>query len=140
VLASLRLAPVQCLTWGHPETSGYPTIDYFLSSDLMEPPGGEDHYTEKLIRLPTLSVYYEPSDDDSVDVTRQGLGLRPGATAFWCGQSLYKYLPQDDEVYPRIARAVPDCQFVFIEHPNGKAATEVFWRRLTQAFAAHGLA
>src|SRR3954469_6306528 len=30
-LAALRLAPVQCMSWGHPETSGYPTIDYFLS-------------------------------------------------------------------------------------------------------------
>jgi predicted O-linked N-acetylglucosamine transferase (SPINDLY family) len=140
VLAALRLAPVQCLSWGHPETSGYPTIDYFLSSDLMEPPGGEDHYTERLIRLPNLSVYYEPFDVGAADVSRQGLGLRPGATAFWCGQSLFKYLPQDDEVYPRIAREVPDCQFVFIEHPNGKAASEVFRQRLERAFAVHALA
>ena len=51
-LASLRLAPIQCTSWGHPDTSGLPTIDYFLSSDLMEPPDADDHYTEKLIRLP----------------------------------------------------------------------------------------
>ena len=35
-LAALRLASVQCATWGHPDTSGLPTIDYFVSSDLME--------------------------------------------------------------------------------------------------------
>ena len=31
-LAFARLAPVQCVTWGHPVTTGIPTIDYFLSS------------------------------------------------------------------------------------------------------------
>src|SRR5262249_36920410 len=36
-LAAQRLANVQCNSWGHPETSGFPTLDYFLSSDLMEP-------------------------------------------------------------------------------------------------------
>ena len=40
-LAAMRLAPVQCVTWGQPETSGMPTIDYFLSSALMEPPDGD---------------------------------------------------------------------------------------------------
>ena len=36
-----------------------------------------------------------------------------------------------DDIYPRIAQAVPDCQFAFIEHPLGKSATEVFRKRLT---------
>ena len=138
-LAALRLAPVQCMSLGHPDTSGYPTIDYFLSSDLMEPPDGDDHYTERLIRLPNLSVYYEPLDAAPATVTRSGLCLRPDATVFWCGQSPFKYLPRHDDVFPRIARAVPDCQFAFVEHPLGKSATEVFRKRLERAFTAHGL-
>ena len=36
-LAGLRLAPVQCVSLGHPMTTGLPTMDYFLTSDLMEP-------------------------------------------------------------------------------------------------------
>src|SRR5262245_50988794 len=137
-LAALRLAPVQAMSLGHPDTSGYPTMDYFLSSDLMEPPNGDEHYSETLIRLPNLSVYYDPLDTPPVAVTRTDLGLRAGATVFWCGQSLFKYLPRHDEVFPRIAQALGDCQFAFIEHPKGKAATEVFRRRLERAFAAHG--
>ena len=39
------------MAWGHPETSGLPTIDYFLTSALMEPEDGDDHYTERLVRL-----------------------------------------------------------------------------------------
>ena len=138
-LAAQRLAPVQCTSWGHPETSGIATLDYFLSSDLMEPPGADALYTEKLVRLPNLSIYYEPVDLGTVDSSRAQLGLRTDAAAFWCGQSLYKYLPQFDDVFVRIALEAPHSQFVFIKHHAGPRVTEVFRERLTRAFAARGL-
>src|SRR5712691_10277764 len=58
-LAGLRLAPVQCVTWGHPTTTGLPTVDYFLSSALMELAEGTQHYTEKMVPLPGLSIWYD---------------------------------------------------------------------------------
>ncbi|HEU0216219.1 MAG TPA: tetratricopeptide repeat protein, partial [Stellaceae bacterium] len=137
-LAAQRLAPAQCISWGHPETSGFPTLDYFLSSDLMEPPDGEEHYTERLVRLPNLSVYYEPLDTEPVALGRADLGLRPAATIFWCGQSLFKYLPQFDQVFARIAGQAGDCQLAFIEHPTTQV-TALFKQRLERAFAAAGL-
>ncbi len=138
-LAAQRLAAVQCNSWGHPDTSGFPTIDYYLSSDLMEPPNGQDHYTERLVRLPNLSIYYQPIDAQPASVSRQDLVLRSTAVVYWCGQSLYKYLPQFDEVFPRIARAVGDCQFAFIQYHKGPHITELFHRRLDRAFSAFGL-
>jgi protein O-GlcNAc transferase len=137
-LAAQRLAAVQCNSWGHPDTSGFPTIDYFLSSELMEPPDGQDHYTERLVLLPNLSIYYEPPDRQPVSLDRAELGLRPGATVFWCGQSLFKYLPQFDEVFPRIAGEVGDCQFAFIRYGQGTYLDEQFFRRLQRAFARVG--
>ncbi len=138
-LAALRLAPVQCNSWGHPVTSGFPTLDYYLSGDLMEPPDGQEHYTERLVRLPNLSVYYDPVEIASAEIERSEIGLRAGATAFWCGQSLYKYLPQYDQIYPRIAREAGDCQFVFIEYRHGAEVTDLFRQRLRRAFKASGL-
>jgi protein O-GlcNAc transferase len=138
-LAAQRLAPVQCNSWGHPETSGLPTLDYFLSSDLMEPPDATEHYTERLVRLPNLSVYYEPVATAAVALTRQELGLRADAPAFWCGQSLYKYLPQFDDVFPRIAKQAPNSQFVFLRYNGSARVTEIFQARLERAFAVHGL-
>jgi protein O-GlcNAc transferase len=138
-LAAQRLAPVQCNSWGHPETSGFPTLDYYLGSELMEPPQGDEHYTERLVRLPNLSIYYEPAELDPIPMERQELGLRTGATVYWCGQSLYKFLPQFDDVLPRVAREAGDCQFVFIQYQNGGHVTELFKRRLDGAFAAYGL-
>jgi predicted O-linked N-acetylglucosamine transferase (SPINDLY family) len=138
-LAAQRLAPVQCNAWGHPDTSGFATLDFYLSSDLMEPPDGEKHYTERLVRLPNLSVYYEPPDVAPATADRAALGLRSGATVFWCAQSLPKYLPQYDQVFPRIAREVGDCQFTFIQFPGGSQITAQFRDRLDRAFAASGL-
>ena len=138
-LAAQRLARVQCNSWGHPETSGLPTMDYFLSSDLMEPPDADAFYTEKLVRLPNLSIYYEPVATEPVEVTRDELGLRANSTIFWSGQSLFKYLPQYDDVFVRIAREVGDCQFVFLRHFGAPKATAIIQERLDRAFAAAGL-
>jgi protein O-GlcNAc transferase len=136
-LAAQRLAPIQCNGLGHPDTSGFPTLDYALSSDLMEPLDGQDLYTERLVRLPNLSVYYEPLDRRKVSLDRSDLGLRPTATVYWCGQSLFKYLPQLDQVFPRIAREAGECQFAFIRHQSGQI-TDLFRKRLERAFAALG--
>lgn len=138
-LAAQRLAPLQCASWGHPHTSGMPTIDAFLSSELMEPPGAEAHYTERLIRLPGLGVWAEPPDEEPDPVDRATLTLRGSATVFWCAQSLPKYLPQFDDIYPRIAREVGDCQFVFIGLAHRSQAESQFFARLRAAFDRAGL-
>ena len=139
LLAAQRLAPVQCNSWGHPDTSGLPTLDYFISSEWMEPEDGDAHYTERLVRLPGLGVYYIPRQIETAPFSRADMGVRDDVPVYWCGQSLYKYLPQHDEIYPRIAREVGACQFAFITFPWGTDVTEQFRRRLHRAFAAFGL-
>ena len=138
-LAAERLAAVQCCSWGHPVTSGFPTIDYFLSSDLMEPAAAAAHYSEQLIRLPGLSIHYEPVEVAPAAIDRAQLGLRANAMVFWCCQSLPKYLPQFDDVFARIAVEVPGCQLTFIEFAGGRGVTELFQARLNRAFEAVGL-
>ena len=55
-LGALRLAPVQCVLYGHPVTSGLQNIDYYLSGEALEPPRAAAHYREKLILLPGLGA------------------------------------------------------------------------------------
>jgi protein O-GlcNAc transferase len=138
-LAAQRLAPAQCVTWGQPETTGMPTIDAFLSSELMEPLDGEAHYTERLVRLPHLGSCYAPDEMPPSRLDRVELGLDQAAPVFWSGQALYKYLPQYDVVFPRIAAQLGRCQFVFIAFAKSQAVTEAFRRRLWGAFAVAGL-
>jgi predicted O-linked N-acetylglucosamine transferase (SPINDLY family) len=139
-LAGLRLAPVQCTSWGHPLTTGMPTIDYFLSSNLMEPPNGENHYTEKLICLPNLSIYCEPVEPVDKSFPEFDIsGVRQDDIIFLCCQNLMKYLPQNDHVFPGIARHVINARFVFIESSISEL-TKRFTRRLELAFQRMGLA
>jgi predicted O-linked N-acetylglucosamine transferase (SPINDLY family) len=134
-LAAQRLAPVQCVAWGHPETTGLPTIDHFLSADLMESPDGDAHYSEHLVRLPGLGLHYTPDTAPVPPLDRPS----PDVPVYWSGQALYKYLPEYDSVFPRIAAAVGACRFVFIGFAKSAAITAMFQARLAQAFGAFGL-
>ncbi|MGK7898400.1 MAG: tetratricopeptide repeat protein [Xenococcus sp. (in: cyanobacteria)] len=132
-LGCLRLAPVQLVFGGHPETSGLPTIDYHLSSDLMEPPNGQEHYTEQLIRLPNMAVCYKLISIQPEATSKQDIGIQDQDIMFWCCQSLFKYLPKHDDVFPRIAQKLVNAKFVFIKH-GSEFATNIFCQRLERAF------
>src|SRR4029079_4976610 len=106
-LAFARLAPVQCTTWGHPETTGLDTIDYFISSDLMEVPAADSHYSERLVRLPSLTFYYYRSELPAQLMGRDAFGLDPNATLYACPQSIYKFHPEFDAAIAGILRGDP---------------------------------
>ncbi|MEH2218183.1 MAG: glycosyl transferase family 1 [Nostoc sp.] len=131
-IAGLRLAPIQCMAWGQPVTSGLPTIDYFLSSELMEPVNGQDHYTESLVRLPGVGISYPAIKVDSIRRNRLFFGLQEDAIVYISSQAGYKYLPQHDYIYAEIARQVPNAQFMFLR-------SGISQERLKRVFAAVGL-
>ena len=133
-LACQRLAPLQCVSWGHPETSGLPTMDAFLSSEAMEPADGDDHYTERLVRLPGLGIDYR-AEAVTAPAGRDALGL-PDGTLFFCGQALFKYLPRMDRVLARIAGAVADARFVFVDAPQGRHVRRLLLERLGRVLDA----
>ena len=58
LLAHCRLSKIQITTWGHSETSGIDTIDYYISSSLYENEKSQNHYSEKLILHKSLCTYY----------------------------------------------------------------------------------
>ncbi len=138
-IASLRLAPLQCATWGNPTTSGLPTIDYFLSSDQIEAENAQEHYSEELIRLPNLGFPYPQPVLPPVNKKRRDFQLRDDAVVYLCCQSLQKYLPQYDDIFPAIAQRVGDAQFIFIAGNLSKSIAEKFQLRLQKAFASFGM-
>lgn len=143
-LGATRLAPVQAVSCGHPVTTGLPTIDFFLSGELVEPPDADAAYVERLVRLPGLGLTPKVpptvalADGDERRATRSSLGLSNGPLLLSC-QSLFKYLPAHDDLLARIAREVPEAQVVFLSHPV-EEVTNRFRDRMQSAFARHGVA
>jgi predicted O-linked N-acetylglucosamine transferase (SPINDLY family) len=120
LLAFARLAPVQCVTWGHPMTTGIPAIDYFLSSELLEADGAEAHYTEKLIRHETLNTFYYRPAPPTPAKGRDQLGLPERAHLYGCPQTLFKFHPEFDDLLGAILRRDPFGLLVLI---TGKHAS-----------------
>jgi hypothetical protein len=57
-LASLRLAPVQCVSYGHTATTMSPAIDYMILPDDFV--GADNVYSETLLRFPPQAIPYSP--------------------------------------------------------------------------------
>lgn len=137
-LAAMRLAPVQLVSWGHPETSGYPTLDYYLSAAAFEPEGAQVNYREKLVTLPGVGCYYDDLVPDFVGIDWAALGVDPYAPRLLCAGTCYKYLPKDDALLVEIARRVPGVQLLFF-HDSAPALSTAVEGRLQRAFTQAGL-
>jgi len=109
------LAPVQCTSWGAPVTSGIPRMDYYVSSELIEPHGADAHYTETLVRLDTLPSYYFRPPEPTAPKTREELGLGADRHIYLCPQNLLKLHPDFDTPLAEILRRDPDGEVVLIE-------------------------
>jgi protein O-GlcNAc transferase len=105
-LASLRLAPVQAAAWGHPETTGLPTMDLYLSGEALEPADADGNYCERLVRLPNLGVCVEPLTPSIAIPALQSLGLASDEPLLLCPGSPFKYSPMYDHIWARIAKGL----------------------------------
>ncbi len=129
-LAFARLATVQTMAWGHPITSGLPTIDLFLSPHEMEPEGAAAHYRERLVRLKGLTFAgARPAVPDSADTL-----LDKTRPSYVCAQSIFKAHPDFDPVLARILREDPDGLLYVIGH--SPVTTAIFRARLERACGA----
>lgn len=114
-LAFSRLAPVQLVSWGHPDTTGIDSIDYFVSATGIEPEDAQAHYSERLICLNRLPCFYQPINVPDEILPRAALGLPEHGTLYGCPQSLFKLHPDFDAVLAEIAAGDPDGHVVLIE-------------------------
>jgi predicted O-linked N-acetylglucosamine transferase (SPINDLY family) len=105
-LSHARLAPVQCVSFGHPDTTGVASVDYFISNDLYEPPQAQSHYSETLFlvrNLGTLAYYYRPALRQPPK-PRAAFGLPADRPLYLCPQNLFKVHPDMDDLIADILR------------------------------------
>ncbi len=137
LLASLRLAPVQCAGWGHPVTTGLASIDYFLSSGAAEPVAADRHYRENLVLLDGLGVSY-PRPVCPNSKSRRDFGLPESKTLYLCPQSLFKLHPDFDPLLAGVLAHDADGVLVLFE-ADSPALTRCFLERVASVFARFAL-
>jgi CRISPR-associated protein Csy1 len=136
-LAALRLAPVQCMAWGHPTTSGSTEMDAYLSCAEMEIDGAQAHYREKLALLPGLGTHYAMPAPPAA-ASRDEFGLPAGRALYLAPQSLFKMHPDNDALIAQVLAGDPQGEAVVFEASHERT-TRAFRARLDGVLAAHGV-
>jgi protein O-GlcNAc transferase len=140
-LAATRLAPLQATTWGHPITTGLPTLDLFFSVQAFEPPQGASHYSERMVPLPGLGVCVQALSPIAVAPDLAALGLPAAEPLLLCAGTPFKYTPHGDAALVEIARRLQARgagRLVFFRSHRPAMSAQVE-RRLRAAFAKAGV-
>ncbi|HSV48024.1 MAG TPA: tetratricopeptide repeat protein, partial [Ramlibacter sp.] len=137
-LSALRLARHQLASWGHPVTTGLPTIDTYLSAQAFEPPDAAAHYTERLVALPRLGCAYAPYGTRAQPVELAAWNIGVAERVLLCPGTAFKYAPRDDHLLVEIARRCQPCKLVFFRSP-GDLRADLLEQRLRGAFGTAGL-
>ena len=130
LLAFSRLARVQAVVGGHPDTTGIDTIDYFLSSSAVEPADADSHYSEKLIRMPSGGFSFARPTTLPSEKSRGDLGLPLDGAIYLCPMMLQKLHPDFDQAVDMILRLDVGGCVVFFESPQHTRWTTLLKERL----------
>ena len=124
-LSYIRLAKYQVTSWGHPETTGNDSIDYFISSKLIESENSDKNFSEKLICSESLPMfYYKPKVKNMLDVEKISK-----INLYSCPQTLFKLHPDFDKIIEGIQKKDKNSIFYFIKDPK-KTLYNIFINRL----------
>jgi predicted O-linked N-acetylglucosamine transferase (SPINDLY family) len=109
-------APVQIDYLGWPGSVGGRVVDYVFGDSYCVPPGAEELYAEKVIRLHKT---YQVNDYAALTVpeapTRQKLGLPEGVPVIGMFNAINKVHNEVWAVWMKIMKAVPDAVFWILD-------------------------
>ena len=113
-------APVQVTYLAYCSTTGLDTIDYRLTDPYLDPPGkGDEHYSEKSIRLPQTHWCYEPGLPVPPQVAPlpalsapNGPALAAGHVTFGSMNNFAKISPATLAAWCRLMAAVPQSRLL----------------------------
>jgi predicted O-linked N-acetylglucosamine transferase (SPINDLY family) len=103
----LKPAPVQ-VTWLGWDASGIPAVDYYIADPYVLPDYAEQHYSEKLWRLPQTYLAVDGFEVEVPTLRREDLHIPADAVVYWSGQSSYKRHPETVRSQLQIVQAVPN--------------------------------
>ncbi|WP_374444298.1 tetratricopeptide repeat protein [Stella sp.] len=129
-----RPAPVQATWLGWIDTTGHPAIDWCIADRIEAPPGEEDRFTERVIRLEGGAMCYAPPADAPATVAPPL--TRGAAPTFGCFNNLSKVNARVVALWARLLAAVPAARLLLKSKALGDPAVA---GAMAARFAAHGI-
>lgn len=118
-----RPAPVQMTWFGYPNTTGLPSVDYRLTDGEADPPGVEDRYSERLIRMPRVAWVYQPTEPSLPVLPRPS--ARGERFTWGCLNNPAKVHSGCLEVWGRILKEVPESQLVLLVRDDAESRERI---------------
>ena len=123
-LSFIRFAKIQITSWGHPVTTGNKSIDYFLSSKLLETQEAQKNYSENLLLSNYLPMYfYKPVINKKLnkdELIKKNI--------YFCSQTLIKIHPHFDNIIKKILDEDKKAKILFIKDKNEILSKKLFER------------
>ncbi|MDH6099187.1 tetratricopeptide repeat protein [Anabaenopsis sp. FSS-46] len=110
VVLGMKPAPIQATYLGYFATTGLPTIDYWITDEVLHPPDTKEKTSETIWRLPRCYVSYEPLKD-TPDITQLPY-QKTGIFTFASFNTLRKLTPETLSLWTEILKAVPHSRLV----------------------------
>ena len=128
-------APVQVAWLGYPDTTGMPAVDGRLTDAVADPPGpADDWHAERLIRLPTGFLAYQPPPGAEAPPDPPAPG--GGGVTFGSFNNAAKVTPEVARVWSAILRRLPSARLLLKGAAFADPPTRARYARL---FADHGV-
>ena len=108
---SLKPAPIQA-TWLGWDASGLPTVDYFITDPYVLPVDAEQHYHEKILRLPQTYIAVNGFEIDVPTIKRSDLGIPGDSIVYFSSQVGMKRNPETIQLQLQIIKGVPNSYFL----------------------------
>lgn len=119
-------APVQVTWLGFMASTGLTAIDYYLTNDVINSPGVDHLYTEKLYRLPTFSSSYRPLSRNPLwryqplYAVRETPALTNGYITFGTSNNLGKLTDEVLSLWGQLLGIIPTARLIIEGKGFGK--------------------
>ena len=124
-LSLIRLAKYQIMSWGHPETTGSESIDYFLCSKSLITNETSKSYSEKLLLMDHLPMIYEMPNVirklNDKDLSKKNI--------YSCPQTMFKFHPDFDHLLAKILEKDKKGILYLIKDSN-----KIYYQKLINRF------